>query len=195
MRSTLHDMANILGGVKGILDLTPAAQPISQRDRLRLEAVLEEGITTLERCRHLTLQTFPEGSLEPGPDWREQLLEEMAPMATLFHSRFQLDFAGALEWDQWPGGLLRSYVRAVTRQVLPYARGGTLCIRCTAGPDGWGLLWSPAPAMPDSLAGGPEGPQMDICSRWALLVGSALGASLAWEAGAVRSRVPRMGSR
>jgi hypothetical protein len=195
MRSTLHDMANILGGIRGILDLTPAEQPVSQRDRQRLDAVLEEGIATLERCRHLALETLPDGPLEPGPEWRAQLLAELAPMGTLFRSRFELDFTGAPEWDQWPGGLLRSYIRAVTRQVLPFARGGTLCLRCDAGADGWRLRWSPAPSLPESLSGCPDGPQLDICSRWALLVGSALGATLGWEAGAVHGRVPRDGSR
>ena len=191
MRSTLHDMANILGGLKGILDLTAPEQPISERDRRRLEAVLEEGIATLERCRHLTLQTLPEGPLEPGPEWREQLLEELAPLGTLFRCRFELDVAGSPGWDRWPGGLLRSYVRAVTRQVLPYARGGTLCLRCEADADGWRLRWSPAPALPESLSACADGPQLDICSRWAFQVGSALGATLAWEAGAVHGHVPR----
>jgi hypothetical protein len=120
MRSTLHDMANVLAGVKGILDLNRAGQPIGDRDRQRLEAVIEEGITTLDRCRHLSMATLPDGPLEPGSAWRAQLLEELEPMGTLFRSRFELAFDGAPEWDQWSGQLLRGYVRALTRQVMPH---------------------------------------------------------------------------
>ncbi len=184
-------MANVLAGIKGILDLNQAGQPIGQRDRERLEAVIEEGITTLDRCRHLSMATLPEGPLEPGPDWRDQLMEELEPMGTLFRSRFELAFEGAPEWDQWPGKLLRGYVRALTRQVLPYAKGSTMSIHFSVGPDAWVLRWHPAPALPESLAPGSEAHPVDICSRWAIQVGAALGASLSCEAGSMVARIPR----
>jgi hypothetical protein len=184
-------MANVLAGVKGILDLNLPGQPISQRDRMRLEAVIDEGIATLDRCRHLAMETLPDGPLEPGTAWRDQLLEELEPMGTLFLSRFELDFDGPPEWDQWPGKLLRGYARAVTRQVLPYAKGSTMTIRCSAGPEAWCLQWTPAPALPANLAAGLEERSMDICSRWALTVGSAVGASLSCQAGSLLARIPR----
>jgi len=193
MRSTLHDMANVLAGVKGILDLNLAGQPIGDRDRQRLEAVIEEGITTLDRCRHLSMATLPDGPLEPGSAWRAQLLEELEPMGTLFRSRFELAFDGAPEWDQWSGQLLRGYVRALTRQVMPHAKGRTMTIRFSVGPDAWMLRWSPAPALPESLAGGQEERPVDICSRWAMQVGAALGATLSCEAGSMFARIPRGG--
>jgi hypothetical protein len=191
MRSTLHDMANVLAGVKGILDLNLDGRPISQRDRQRLEAVIEEGITTLDRCRHLSMATLPDSPLEPGPEWRAQLLAELEPMGTLFRSRFELAFDGAPEWDQWSGQLLRGYVRALTRVVLPYAKGRTMTIRCSVGPEAWMLRWNPAPALPESLAAGPVNRPVDICSRWAIQVGAALGATLACEAGSMVARIPR----
>ncbi len=191
MRSTLHDMANVLAGVKGLLDLNLPGQPFNLRDRQRLEAVIEEGIATLDRCRHLAMATLPEGPLEPGNLWRDQLLEELEPMGTLFRSRFELGFEGAAEWDQWPGPLLRGYVRAVTRQVLPYARGGTMTIQCGSAPDGWLLRWTPATALPEGLTAGSEDRPTDICSRWAVRLGSALGAALACEAGSLCARIPR----
>ena len=191
MRSTLHDMANVLAGIKGIVDLNLPGQPISQRDRQRLEAVIDEGIATLDRCRHLTMATLPDDTLEPGGAWREQVLEELEPMATLFRSRFELVFEGVPEWDQWPGKLLRGYVRAVTRQVVPFAKGSVMSIRCNAGPDGWGFQWTPAPALPESLGPGAEDRPMDICSRWAARAGSALDAALFCEAGTLSARIPR----
>ena len=63
LRSALHDMANVLAGVRGIVDLNQPGQPLSQRDRDRLEAVIEEGVCTLNRCRHLTLDTLPDSLL------------------------------------------------------------------------------------------------------------------------------------
>jgi hypothetical protein len=191
MRSTLHDMGNILAGVKGILDLNDPDQPISQRDRQRLEAVIDEGVATLDRARHLTMATLPEGALEAGPAWRDQLLEDLGPMATLFRSRYEISFEGAPEWDQWPGHRLRSYVRAVTRQVIPQAKGGVMSLGCVAGPDEWLLRWSPVPFLPESLAQGPEDGPADTCVRWAARVGSALGASLGLEGGALLARIPR----
>lgn len=191
IRSTLHDMANVLAGVKGILDLNVPGQPISPRDRQRLEAVLDEGVTSLERGRHLAMATLPDRVPEPGPDWRAQLLEEMQPMATLFRSAFDLAFEGAPECDQWDGNLLRSYVKAVTRQVMPHAKNGTLRIRCAAGPEAWRLAWSPVPALPENLAPDADESSMDICGRWARRTGSALGSSLECRDGCLMAHVPR----
>jgi hypothetical protein len=191
MRSTLHDMANVLAGVKGILELNQPGQPINLRDKQRLEAVLEEGIATLDRCRHLAMETLPDRLLEPGAAWRGQLLEELEPMGTLFRSRFELDYDGAGVWDQWPGRLLRGYVRAVTRQVMPYAKGGTMIINCSADPGEWRLQWTPVPALPDSLGPGPDDRALDICGRWAVRAGSALGVSLSCEDGSLLAHLPR----
>ncbi len=191
IRSTLHDMANVLAGVRGIIDLNPAGQPISPRDRDRLGAVIEEGVVTLERSRHLAMSTLPESGLEPGPAWRVALLEDLDPLGVLFRCRFELTYEGTSEWDQWPGKLLNGYVRAITRQVLPYAKAAVLGIACCAEPDGWTLRWSPAPTLPEALTPGPEDRPMDICSRWAARVGSVLGASLACEGDSLVARLPR----
>jgi len=114
-------------------------------------------------------------------------------MGTLFRSRFELAFEGAPEWDQWSGQLLRGYVRALTRQVLHYAKGSTMTIRFSVDSDAWMLRWSPAPVLPESLANGAANRPVDICSHWAIQVGAALGATLACEAGAMFVRIPRGG--
>jgi len=191
IRAALHDLANVLAGVRGIVDLTSPEEPLSPRDRGRLEAVLDEGAITLERCRHLAMGTFPSGALEAGQDWRDQLSEDLAPLGLLFRTRIELTAAVAPEDDQWPGGLLRGYLHAVTRQVLPYAKGGLLGIHCTAGPREWRVRWHPAAAIPDSLAPGPEDRSRDICARWTLACASALEADLTSGEGALQVRIPR----
>lgn len=185
-RATLHDLANVLGGVRGIVELTPPGQPLTPRNHERLVAVLEEGIATLERSRHLVLATLPDAGLESGSAWRQALAEELEPLGALFRCRFELGFQGEPEWDRWPGRLLRSYVRAVTRQVLPIARPEVMTLTGGAGRDGWWLRWSPVPALPASLlpdAG--EGP-VDVASRWAARVGALVGATLTLEEGGLR---------
>lgn len=191
IRSAIHDMANVLAGVRGIIDLNLPDQPINQRDRDRLEAVIDEGITTLDRCRHLTMETLPENVMEPGAYWRDLLLEELKPMGVLFRCGFELVFEGEPEWDQWPGKLLRGYARAITRQTLPYAKTSTLSIQFSATAEEWRMRWRPAASLPESIQPGPEERPMDICSRWAVRLGAVLDASLSCEAGSLLARIPR----
>jgi hypothetical protein len=190
-RSTLHDLANILAGVRGIIDLCPPEQALARRDRDRLGAVIEEGITVLERSRHLALGSLPEAALEPGEAWREALREELAPLGVLFRCRFDLAGPPAGPWDQWPGRQLRGYARAVTRLVLPYAKAPVLAIGGSADAQGWELRWSPAPVFPEVLLPGAEDRPMDICAHWAVRIGAAMGISLAWEPGCLSARIPR----
>ena len=189
IRSTIHDLANVLAGVRGILELNSPGQPLSQRDRDRLTAVLEEGVTTLDRSRHLALSAFPEERLEPGALWRAQLLAVLQPMGTLFRCRFELGFAGEPQWDRWPGDLLRGYAAAVTRQVLPLARTDTLRIHCSADPAHWRLGWEQAGEVPSSLD--PARPSGDVCSRWAQEAGARLGAVISCAGGSLLISIPR----
>jgi hypothetical protein len=192
-RATLHDLANVLGGVRGIMELNSPGQPMTARDHDRLVSVVEEGIATLDRCRHLVLATLPEAGLEPGTAWRQALAVDMGPLGILFRCRFDLSYQGDPRWDRWPGRLLRSYVRAVTRQVLPVARPAAMSISGGADADGWWLRWEPVPVLPDSLVPGPGDGPMDVSARWAARVGAFLGASLALEGGALMVRLPGPG--
>ena len=189
MRSALHDLANVLAGVRGIIDLSNPEQPLSPRDRLRLDAVIEEGMTTLDRSRSLAMGTLPESALEPGPEWRRQLLEDLTPLGLLFRCRFTLDYEGTATCDRWPGELLRGYIRAVTRQVLPYVHDGGMALACSADDREWQVRWSPVPMLPESLV--VEGKQLDISSRWALRVGTSLMANLSCADGILLMRMPR----
>ena len=189
-RSALHDLANVLAGIQGILDIADPERPLSPRDRGRLEAVVEEGLATLTRTRHLAMGTLPDALPQPGADWQAQLAEELKPMATLFKCQLEVSVDGSGP-DPWPGLLLRSYVRAAVRQVLPYVHGGTLAIRGRAEAEAWLLDLAPVAFLPEALLSPPQDVPGDIASRWAAATGEALGLTLSCEHGTLSIRVPR----
>lgn len=191
MRAALHDLANVLAGIQGILELTDPARPLGVREKDRLDAVVEEGLATLARARHLAMGTLPEAALQEGADWRAQLTDELRPMSLLFKCDFALTFEDRGGPDQWPGALLRSYVRAAARLALPYARGPVLNLRCASEAFRWRIRMDPVGLLPEGLAT-PTGDQPgDISGRWAQALGSALGITLSWDDGGLSMQVPR----
>ena len=191
IRAALHDLANTLSGVRGILELSDVDRPLSPRDRMRLDAVLTEGTLTLERARHLAMGTLPDAMVESGPEWRRMLLEELQPMAGLFRCQFEVGYEGDPALDRWPGDLLRGYALALTRQVLPYVQTGLMGILCSADGHEWRLRWSPAGSIPESLRPELEARPRDIAARWALRVGGSLGVTLRCEDGTLLARIPK----
>ena len=191
IRSALHDMANVLAGVQGILELNEPGRPLSTRDRDRLEAVVEEGMATLGRARHLAMGTVPEALLQDGEDWRAQLADELRPMGSLFRCQFEIRGERGTVPDQWPGTILRSYLRATIRQVLPYVQGGLLDVCCTAEAKEWRMRLSPVALLPEGLLALPEGLPGDISARWALALGTRLGIALSCDEGILTIRLPR----
>jgi hypothetical protein len=159
---------------------------LTSRDRDRLEAVIDEALTTLDRTRNLAMEQLPEAALEAFESWRGQLQEQLQPMAVIF--RRPIEVTGA-DPGPWPGEPLRGFVRAVTRQVLPYIRTGHLAIRCEARPDHWSVAWEGVQAIPEALAG-EEGPR-DIASRWASQLAASLAIQLSLEDGALVAKMPR----
>lgn len=190
IRSALHDLANVLAGVRGILDLS-ADRPLTPRDRDRLDAVIDEGTTTLDRSRNLAMNLLPAAEPEPGLEWRSRLLEQLQPMSVIFLCRFEATYEGDPQADAWPGELLRGYVQAVTRQVLPYVRGGALALHFTADAQAWRVRWRPVPLMPENLRPDAGERAQDISARWAQRAGEALGAVTALEDGSLQARIPR----
>jgi len=178
MRSALHDLANCLSGVRGILELSDPEGPLRPRDRERLEAILEDGMTTLSRARHLATGTLPDDLMESGPEWREHLQNQLVILGRLFRCGFECDYEGDPAWDQWPGERLRSLVVALVRQLLPYRKEGPLHIRCRADQDHWSLCFSPLPGLPEGLSSVPSERPADLCTRWVHRLSQTLGASL-----------------
>jgi len=184
-------LANVLSGIRGILELSDPEQPLTPRDRLRLDAVITDGVIALERSRHLGMGTLPESMVESGLDWRHQFSEQLRPMGTLFRRNFNIRFAGELTDDRWPGELLRGYATALTRQILPYVQGETLEIITQSNPKEWCLVWPQATVIPESLKPELAARPRDISARWALRVGESLGASLRVDGDGLTVRVPR----
>ncbi|BDU71748.1 hypothetical protein [Mesoterricola silvestris] len=191
IRAALHDMANVLAGIQGVLELADPARPLGTRDKDRLDAVVEEGMATLVRARHLAMGTLPEAGLQEGPDWRAQVLDELKAMGLLFKCEFVLTFEDRGGPDRWPGALLRSYVRSAVRQALPYAQGHVLNLRCASEPSGWSIRMDPVSLLPEGLVFLADDHPGDITSRWAKTAGQALGVTPTCQDGILSLQVPR----
>jgi hypothetical protein len=191
MRSAIHDLANILSGIRGILELSDPGRPLSPRDRIRLEAILTDGMSTLERSRYLAMGTLPDATMEPGPDWRHQLKAQLQPLSVVFRCAVDVSYEGEAAHDRWPGELLRGYVLALSRQILPYVQGSALGILCGADQKEWRLRWNSAASVPESLRPELETRPRDISARWGLRTGGSLGAILSAEGGFLLARIPR----
>jgi hypothetical protein len=191
MRSAIHDLANLFSGIRGVLELSDPNRPLSPRDRARLEAILTDGMTTLERTRYLAMGTLPGAVLESGPEWRRKLSQELEPLAIVFRCTFEVVYEGEDAHDHWPGELLRGYILALGRQVLPYVHASCVSILCGADDKEWRLWWNPASSIPESLQPDLEARPRDISARWALRVGGSLRVSLAVKDGVLLARIPR----
>ncbi len=191
MRSSLHDLANVLSGIRGILELSDPHQPLSPRDQARLEAVICDGMIALERSRHLAMGTLPESMVESGLDWRHQLAEQLKPLGILFRRRFEIRATGEPGDDRWQGELLRSYALALTRQVLPYTQAECLEIQASADGKEWRLRWPQSAVIPESLRPEMETRPRDISARWAQRVGVALNAILSVDQDGLLVRIPK----
>ncbi len=181
IRAALHDLANTLSGIQGILDLSDPARPLSARDRQRLAAVLSEGHVTLGRARSLAMQALPPEGLEPGETWAALLREQLGPLCVLFRSQVEI-LCGPVEL---PGPRLRGFVHAMARLLLPYAAPDGLKIVAEGAAGAWILRFEPVAAIPESLQASPSGPG-DVASRWTRRLGESLGASYQLEGSVLR---------
>jgi len=165
IRSALHDVANVFSGIRGILDLSDPARPLSVRDRDRLDAVLREGLSMVHRARSLTLGMVPERSVESPEAWKQALLEQLQPLATMFRAPLDIR-CDAPATQGVPGPILREFVHAMARLLLPYAGDSGIQVRCSPESGVWKLEFLPAEAIPDCLLPGAKG-RRDIAARWA----------------------------
>jgi len=190
MRSMIHDMANTLSGIQGILEIQAPDRPLSPRSLARLEAALSEGLSTLERSRHLAMGTFPDAGLEPGPQWRSLLLQRLAPLGGIFGCHLDVQLSGDPDLDQWPGERLRALAQALTRTVLPYLEGPTLHLEGRSEAHGWTLHWTHLSDLPEGLQD-PERPRDTAC-RWVLALATQLNLQLTFQDRALTVTIPRV---
>ncbi|MBI4911439.1 MAG: hypothetical protein HY823_01770 [Acidobacteria bacterium] len=189
IRATLHDLANVLSGVQGILDLSPAERPLSDRDRRRLSAALSEGQTALVRARSLAMETLPSADSEPLETWKERLHTQLEPLRVMFRSTIQIDSSLPPETPV-PGVLLRGWIHAMARLLLPYTADQGLTIGLGRDGGSFEVLLSACPTLPEALAPGGPGPR-DLASRWAVRLGEALGIQVALEGDVLRAKLGR----
>jgi hypothetical protein len=188
IRSALHDVANVFSGLRGILDLSDPSQPLSPRDRNRLDAVLKEGLSLVQRTRHLAMGTFPEGMAESPEAWKSAVLEQLQPLATLFKAPLDIRCDGPAG-QGIPGPALREFVHGMARLLLPYAGEEGIRVRCGLDSGSWRLDFEPAEAIPDCLLPGASG-RRDIAARWVGFLMEALHIHLSHDGETLSARLP-----
>jgi hypothetical protein len=191
IRSALHDMANSLSGIRGILDLSDPSQPLSHRDRDRLDAVLREGMSLVQRTRNLALGICPEGTVESPEVWRGALLEQLQPLATLFRAPLDIQ-CDAPATQGVPGPALREFVHGMARLLLPYAGESGIRVRCRPESGAWRLDFRPAEAIPECLLPGASS-RRDVAARWVGFLIDALKITLTHEGETLTARLPAQG--
>ena len=165
-RATLHDLNNLLAGFQGVLELSDPRLPLDPLNRARLEASLEDGKTLIAMGRALALGRYPDPGMAPWNEWQAGLEERLTPMATLFRCRIQVVDAGA-SGTSWPAPIEQDWAAAFTRQILPWAAPGNLCLEASAEPDHWSLLWLTDAPIPAALqADPPEGLARNLPALW-----------------------------
>ncbi len=189
-RTALHDFNNLLAGIQGVLDLSDPLQPLSPRNRLRLEATLEEGRNLVAMSRALALDRLPDPGHLAWPEWREGLMQRLQPLSVLFACPVEVVLAGESPLP-WPAPMLQDWAAALSRQILPWVAPGTLRIEATAAPDGWTLRWPGAPPVPPGLRPDPpEDAGLNLTTLWLRAMAGRLGLSLDAEEGALVARIP-----
>jgi hypothetical protein len=149
-RAALHDFNNLLAGLQGVLDLSDPGLPFDARNRLRLEATLEDGKTLIAMARALALGRLPDVGLAPWPEWKSGLEERLAPIGSLY--RCPVDLVGVgTEGSTWPAPLLQDWAAAFTRQILPWAAPGPLRLEAMVSPEAWMLTWVGDSPLPTAL--------------------------------------------
>ena len=191
-RTALHDFNNLLAGIQGVLDLSDPAEPLSQRNRMRLEASLEEGRNLVAMSRTLALGRIPDPGHLPWPEWREGLLRRLEPLSVLFKCPVEVVLMEAGDGRPWPAPLLQDWALALSRQILPWVAPGVLRIEAGAAPEGWSLRWPGAPPIPPALL--PEPPEdaaRNLTSLWLRSMGERLGVALEAQDGALTAFLPK----
>jgi hypothetical protein len=189
-RTTLHDFNNLLAGIQGVLDLSDPLQPLSPRNRLRLEASLEEGRNLVAMARTLALKRLPDAGSLAWSEWREGLLQRLEPLSVLFNCPMEVVNAAA-SGPAWPAPLLQDWAAAFSRQLLPWIAPGTLRIEAEASGSHWVLRWPGAPPIPPGLRPDPpEDAALNLTSLWLRATANRLQVRLEEEGGALIARMP-----
>jgi len=147
-RSTLHDFNNLLAGLQGVLDLSDPRAPLEPRNRIRLEASIEDGKTLIAMARALALGRWPDLASVPWEEWRWGLEERLKPLSQLFRCPIEVVGDSSCEGERWPAPGLQDWIAAFTRQILPWVAPEPLRIEIRAAADRWVITWPGEAPMP-----------------------------------------------
>lgn len=190
-RAALHDFNNLMAGLQGVVDLSDPGRPMEPRNRMRLEATLEEGKILIAMARALALGRLPDAGSAPWPDWAPGLRGRLAAMADLFHCPVDL-VAVRAGGDPWPGPLLQDWAAAFTRQLLPWAAPGPLRLEAEATGEAWTLRWvTDAPLPPALRPDPPADAPRNLHAFWLRAMATHMGLELVARPGALEARLPR----
>ena len=177
-RAALHDFNNLLAGFQGVLDLSDPRLPLDARNRLRLEASLEDGKTLITMARALALGRQPDPGMAPWAEWKTGLERRLETISTLFRCPIEVVDVGA-DGPVWPTPLLQDWATAFTRQILPWVAPGPLRLEAKATPEAWVLTWVGDAPLPTALrADAPPDAPKNLAAFWLRATGERLGLSL-----------------
>jgi hypothetical protein len=190
-RAALHDFNNLLAGVQGVLDLSDPRLPLDGRNRLRLEATLEDGKTLIAMARALALGRHPDPGLLTWFDWKAGLNARLEPLAALFRCPIELVDMGA-DGVSWPSPLLQEWAAAFTRQILPWVAPGPLRLEAKAAKDAWYLTWVGDAPLPVALRSElPLDAPKSLPAYWLRSTGERLGLSIRETPRGLEARMER----
>lgn len=155
-RATLHDFNNLLAGLQGVLDLSDPRAPLGPRNRLRLEASLEEGKTLIAMARGLALGRHPDPGLAPWPEWQVGLERKLEPLTQLFRCPIKVQRSGGDASAPWPVPGLQDWAVAFTRQILPWVAPEPLRLETQATATHWIIRWPVDAPLPAALQPDPS---------------------------------------
>lgn len=191
-RATLHDFNNLLAGLQGVLELSDPRVPMDPRNRVRMEASIEDGKTLIIMARALALGRHPDSGYILWPEWKRGLEDKLQPVSQLFRCPIEVAAGSGVEEERWPAPGLQDWVVAFTRQVLPWIAPDPLKVVAEVSPSGWVVTWlgdAPMPAvlLPDPP---PDAPR-SISSYWLLMASERLGVTIEKTAAGLVARMER----
>ena len=190
-RAALHDFNNLLAGFQGVLDLSDPRMPLDARNRVRLEASIEDGKTLIAMARAMALGRLPDAGMASWAEWRSGFEARMVPLCSLYHCRLELDDREA-PGAPWPAPLFQDWATAFTRQILPWSAPEPIRLRAQAEPEAWVLTWLGDAPMPAALQ--PEAPPdaaRNLPSIWLKAMAERMGVQLECAPEGLRARLPR----
>lgn len=178
-RAALHDFNNLLAGLQGVLDLSDPRVPMDPRNRMRMEASLEDGKNLVIMARALALGRHSDPGFVPWPEWHKGLEEKLRPASQLFRCTVEILGKHGSEEVRWPAPGLQDWAVAFTRQILPWVAPDPLRLEAQVTAEHWMITWPgeaplPAALLPDPP---PDAPR-NLASYWLRMASERLGITI-----------------